>query len=104
MGYGSTAKYDDLLNTNQLTLDLLLDDDSVKFEVKANPRLGELYFIAFSLAFSSFVTILYGSHTLCFYLRVFFHTSFVRLSFYFYLIYLILFCILTLLYPQCLST
>ena len=41
MGYGSTAKYDDLLNTNQLTLDLLLDDDSVKFEVKANPRLGE---------------------------------------------------------------
>lgn len=41
MGYGSTAKYDDLLNTNQLTLDLLLDDDGVKFEVKANPRLGE---------------------------------------------------------------
>lgn len=52
MGYGSTAKYDDLLNTNQLTLDLLLDDDSVKFEVKANPRLGELYRYLFLIGIS----------------------------------------------------
>lgn len=52
MGYGSTAKYDDLLNTNQLTLDLLLDDDSVKFEVKANPRLGELYRCLFLIGIS----------------------------------------------------
>ena len=38
--YGSTAKYDELLNTHQLTLDLLLDDEGIKFEVKASPRLA----------------------------------------------------------------